>query len=168
MKVSITLEEALTYAAGSEYNLLPVFTELLCDDITPMEVLRRLRKISAHCFLLESVSGPEAHGRYTFLGYDPKTGISCRNGKIKIGDVTFTTEHPADDLRRLLQKYRSPKLEGLPPFTGGLVGYSGAAHPHRKGRRRTFQGSRSDAVRSGHRVRSLPAEADPHCEYAAR
>ena len=123
MKVSITLEEALTYAAGSEYNLLPVCTELLCDDITPMEVLRRLRKISAHCFLLESVSGPEAHGRYTFLGYDPKTGISCRNGKIKIGDVTFTTEHPADDLRRLLQKYRSPKLEGLPPFTGGLVGY---------------------------------------------
>ena len=48
MKVSITLEEALTYAAGSEYNLLPVCTELLCDNITPMEVLRRLRKISAH------------------------------------------------------------------------------------------------------------------------
>ena len=83
MKVSLTLEEALQYAEQSEYRVLPLSTELLCDDVTPMEVLRRLRKISAHCYLLESVSGPEAHGRYTFLGYDPKTGISCRNGKPK-------------------------------------------------------------------------------------
>lgn len=123
MKVSLTLEEALQYTKNPEYRVLPLSTELLCDDVTPMEVLRRLRKISAHCYLLESVSGPEAHGRYTFLGYDPKTGISCRNGKIKIGDVTFTTENPARELRRLMKEYRSPKLENLPPFTGGLVGY---------------------------------------------
>ena len=123
MNISLTFDEVRQYAADPAYSILPLSTELLCDDVTPMEVLRRLRKISAHSYLLESVSGPEAHGRYTFLGYEPKFGISCRNGKMKIGDVTIETDQPAEHLRKLLRQYRSPKISGLPPFTGGLVGY---------------------------------------------
>ncbi|MBQ5339128.1 MAG: anthranilate synthase component I, partial [Oscillospiraceae bacterium] len=115
MNVSLTLEEVKQYAENSGYSILPLSTELLCDDVTPMEVLRRLRKISAHCYLLESVSGPEAHGRYTFLGYDPKVRISCRNGKLKIGDVALETDDPAEYLWQMLKTYRSPKLADLPP-----------------------------------------------------
>ena len=36
---------------------------------------------------------------------------------------TFTTEHPGDTIRKILAEYKSPKIKGLPPFTGGLVGY---------------------------------------------
>ena len=35
---------------------------------------------------------------------------------------TFTTEHPGDTIRKILAEYKSPKIKGLPPFTGGLVG----------------------------------------------
>ena len=123
MNYSVSLEEACRYAAEKEYQVLPVSCELMADDITPIQVLRKLKQISSHCFILESVSGPDAHGRYTFLGYDPKLAVSCRNGNLKIGDVEFRTEHPDEELRKLLKKYHSPKLDALPPFTGGLVGY---------------------------------------------
>ena len=123
MQASFTLDEVRRFAADGSYDLLPLSCELLCDDITPLGVLRKLRRISAHCYLLESVSGPESHGRYTFLGYDPKLGVSCRNGKLRIGDAETQTNDPAAVLRSLLRRYRSPKLPQLPPFTGGFVGY---------------------------------------------
>ena len=123
MKLSISPEEAKRYAAETDYRVLPVSCELIADTLTPMQVLRILRRVSAHTYLLESISGPDHRGRYTFLGYDPKLGISCRNGKLKVGDLEIETSDPAQYLRQLLAKYRSPKLAGLPPFTGGLVGY---------------------------------------------
>lgn len=123
MNLSLTLDEVRRFAAETDYDILPLSCELLCDDVTPMTVLRRLRRVSSHCYLLESVAGPEAHGRYTFLGFDPKLGISCRNGNLQIGELEVETDDPASYLRKLLQKYRSPRMEHLPPFTGGLVGY---------------------------------------------
>ncbi|HBI85166.1 MAG TPA: anthranilate synthase component I [Ruminococcus sp.] len=122
MQISMTKEEARGYAGGA-YQVLPLSTELLCDALTPIEALRILKNVSTHAFLLESVSGPNAHGRYTFLGYEPKLGISCRAGKMQIGDLTVETEQPASQLRQLLAQYKSPRIESLPPFTGGLVGY---------------------------------------------
>ncbi len=122
MQISMTKEEARGYAGGA-YQVLPLSTELLCDALTPIETLRILKNVSTHAFLLESVSGPNAHGRYTFLGYEPKLGISCRAGKMQIGDLTVETEQPASQLRQLLAQYKSPRIESLPPFTGGLVGY---------------------------------------------
>ena len=116
-------EEALRYAAEGRYRVLPVCCELLSDQFTPIEVLRILKNVSAHAFLLESVSEHGTNGRYTFLGYDPKLEISAIDGQLKAGDVTLKTDNPGDYLRQLLQEYASPKLEGLPPFTGGLVGY---------------------------------------------
>ncbi|MBR4612344.1 MAG: chorismate-binding protein, partial [Kiritimatiellae bacterium] len=31
--------------------------------------------------------------------------------------------NPSAELRKIMASYRSPRIEGLPPFTGGLVGY---------------------------------------------
>ena len=123
MNVSVSLDEVRRFAAESDYKVLPVSTELLADSLTPIRVLRILKNVSAHSFLLESVTGQDAHGRYTFLGYDPKLSVSCRNGKLKVGDAELETDDPAAYLRSLLEKYRSPKPADLPPFTGGLVGY---------------------------------------------
>ena len=105
------------------YKNYPVYSTLLSDVRTPVEVLRILRNVSSHVYMLESVSGDEKFGRYTFLGYDPKTVITCLDGKLKLGDVTIETRHPEDYIRQLLAAHKSPKVDGLPPFTGGLVGY---------------------------------------------
>ena len=118
-----SLEEAKRIAATGDYKVIPVSTELLSDFITPIETMRILKGVSTHCYLLESAQANETWGRYTFLGYDPKMEITCINGEMKAGDLTFRTEDPSSFLRKILAEYRSPKLPGLPPFTGGLVGY---------------------------------------------
>ncbi|MFR8774466.1 MAG: hypothetical protein ACLVFU_01145 [Eggerthellaceae bacterium] len=79
--------------------------------------------------LRESVENQEKWGRYTFLGYNPKLELTCTNGELTVKDVvTGKTEtshqaHPAAYIKELMKKYTSPKLEGFPSFTGGLVGY---------------------------------------------
>lgn len=121
-----TLEQAKQLTG---YSVIPVCREMLSDIRTPIEVLRILRNVSRHVYILESVENQEKWGRYTFLGYNPKLEITCINGELTVKDVlTGRTEmtkqnHPADYIRQLLAKYSSPALDGFPPFTGGLVGY---------------------------------------------
>ncbi len=117
------LEEVRHFAEEGKYKVCPVSTELLSDFITPIEALRKLKAVSTHCYLLESAQASEAWGRYTFLGFDPKASISCREGEMKVGDEVFHTDDPSEEIRRILSEYRSPGLLSLPPFTGGLVGY---------------------------------------------
>ena len=123
MKFNLTLEEAEKIADTGAYGVIPVSTELLSDFITPIETMRILKAVSTHCYLLESAQANETWGRYTFLGYDPKMEITCIGGEMKAGDLSFHTEDPSESLRKLLSQYKSPVLPGLPPFTGGLVGY---------------------------------------------
>ncbi len=123
MKISPSLEEVQKIAADGEYKALPVSCEMLSDICTPIEALKILKNVSAHCYLLESVAEKEKWGRYTFLGYDPKMEITCVDGEMKAGSLTFHTEDPSASLRQILSEYRSPRFSYLPSFTGGLVGY---------------------------------------------
>lgn len=119
----ITLQEAKKLAKG--YKVVPISKEIMADIKTPMEVLRILKGVSNHCYMLESVENQEKWGRYTFLGYDPKMEIACMNGKMTINGkgVEKSINHPGEYIKGILQEYTSPKVEGLPSFTGGLVGY---------------------------------------------
>ena len=123
MKISPSLQEVKAIASTQDYKVLPVSCKILSDFCTPIEAMRILKNVSNHCFLLESVAEKETWGRYTFLGFDPKLEITCRGGEMKVGNVKFHTETPADAIRQVLADYKSPMLEGLPSFTGGLVGY---------------------------------------------
>ena len=65
-------------------------------------------------------------GRYTFLGYDPKLELTCYNHKLKITTGTTIEEevkHPNEYIRKILKENKSPRISGMPTFTGGLVGY---------------------------------------------
>ena len=73
------LEEVKTIAAKGEYSVLPVSCELLSDFTTPIEAMRVLKKVSDHCYMLESAQANETWGRYTFLGYDPKMEINIKD-----------------------------------------------------------------------------------------
>lgn len=97
--------------------------EILSDVRTPIEVLKILKNVSSHCYLLESVSDHEKWGRYTFLGYDPSLEITCQNGQMKVGALSFETAEPGKYIRQVIEEHQSPRFSYLPPFTGGLVGY---------------------------------------------
>lgn len=120
----ITFDEAKKLAEG--FQVIPISEEIMADIKTPIEVLRILKKVSSHCYMLESVENQERWGRYTFLGFDPKMEITCTDGHltIKNGGITnLEVKHPGQKIREIMEEYRSPKVEGLPSFTGGLVGY---------------------------------------------
>ena len=119
-------------AASGRYRRIPVCRELYSDRYTPVEVMRTLRQASRHCYLLESASQTEVWGRYSFLGYQPTMEITCMAGEMKIKqttkdgqkeEITRQVTHPGEVLREIIDQYKSPVVEGLPPFTGGLVGY---------------------------------------------
>ena len=110
-------------AQTGDYKVIPVSCTMFSDFITPIEVMRILQNVSTHCFMLESAKANETWGRYTFLGFEPTLAVSCVDGTLTAGDVTIQTDDPSAFLRDLLENYKSPRLNYLPPFTGGLVGY---------------------------------------------
>ncbi len=122
-----TLEETKKYR--SDYKIVPVMKEIFSDIKTPIEVLRSLKKRSEHVYILESVENREHWGRYTFLGYEPLLCVTCTDGHLKVTDDKGNVveekdvDHPASYIKELLKEHKSPKLQGFPTFTGGLVGY---------------------------------------------
>lgn len=123
MKIIPGLEKVREIAAQNRYDVLPLSCELLSDFTTPIETMRILKSVSTHCYMLESAQANDRWGRYTFLGYDPKTEITCIDGVMRVGGIQFKTDGPSAYLRQILSSYKSPRFDYLPPFTGGLVGY---------------------------------------------
>lgn len=127
-----SLSEMKTIAKDRSIRRIPLCHEIMADAFTTIEVMRTLRAASHHCFLLESAENNQPWSRYSFLGYDPSLELTCLNGRLRIrsGEEDHMTDetimhvtHPGIAIRKILADYKSPKLPGLPPFTGGLVGY---------------------------------------------
>ena len=106
-----TLEQAI--AKKEQGTHIAVYSEMFADLKTPIALLLSIIPESTQHFLLESVEGGEKWSRYSFLGFDPKATIECN----------ATDQAPLLQLRQLLSKYKIVKDEGLPPFSGGLVGH---------------------------------------------
>lgn len=106
-----------------DYRIIPVSRTIYSDVRTPIEVLKILKSISKHCYMLESLEDSTNWGRYTFLGYDPKLEFTCANGIVNLNGKSINTNNPNQYIRQILDEYKSPKFAYLPPFTGGLVGY---------------------------------------------
>lgn len=127
-----TREEIKRLAASGEYKRVPVCREIYADGYTPVQVMRILRGASRHCYLLESASQNENWGRYSFLGFRPAMEITCTEGLLRIrstdndgtlGEKEVRVAHPNEEIRKIMDRYKSPRMENMPPFTGGLVGY---------------------------------------------
>ena len=119
-----SLDRVKAIAPG--YDIVPVYMEILSDVRTPISVLKALKQVSSHTYLLESADNSNHWGRYSFLGYDPKIELFCKNHKMTIKDGTtrtFECFDPTAEIRNILSQYKSPRLEELPTFTGGFVGY---------------------------------------------
>ncbi|MCR5112612.1 MAG: anthranilate synthase component I [Acholeplasmatales bacterium] len=105
------------------YDIIPVYEEFLSDSTTPLNVLRNIKEVSERFYLLESVDQSK-FSRYSYLGYNPVHNISCKDNMVKIDDnEPFYSKNPIDEVGKILKNYRAPRIEGLPIFCGGFVGY---------------------------------------------
>src|SRR4051812_20825549 len=100
-------------------NVIPVHADLLADLETPVSAYAKLRG-TGPAFLLESVEGGENVSRYSFIGCNPRKIFSARPGD----------SDPLAALEQELANYQPVTVPGLPPFTGGAVGYLGYEFIH--------------------------------------
>ncbi|MDR1833399.1 MAG: anthranilate synthase component I family protein [Propionibacteriaceae bacterium] len=123
----LSVELPLYQRYARDYRVAPVVMRMTGLTRSPIEVFRALKHVSKQCFILESLEDNEKDGRYTFLGYDPATEVTCKDGRLTIRGPDGTYErqdvHPGTYIARVIAENRSPRIPGLPPFTGGLVGY---------------------------------------------
>jgi anthranilate synthase component 1 len=123
MNIRPDIETIRELSGTGQYDVVPVSCEILSDFITPIEAMRKLKAVSEHCYMLESAKADETWGRYTFLGFDPRLLITLKDGEMMVGKDSFKTDDPSKHLREVLGRYRAPRFDYLPSFTGGLVGY---------------------------------------------
>jgi len=121
--------EQFNALAAKRYNRIPLMREILADLDTPLSAYLKLAD-GPYSYLFESVQGGEKWGRYSIIGLPCRTLMRVRGTTIEIekdGEVIETVE--ADDPLAFIEdfqsRYQVPEVEGLPRFTGGLVGYFG-------------------------------------------
>lgn len=114
-------------------SIVPVYCQLRADMETPVSLFHKLVKDSPS-FILESVEGGVRPGRYSFMGSRPFLTFSFRGGTATIREIypdgkeeviKTECEDPLVEAQKYLDRYKSILLPGLPPFTGGAVGFIG-------------------------------------------
>ncbi|MEK6439744.1 MULTISPECIES: anthranilate synthase component I [unclassified Pseudonocardia] len=114
---------------AENHRVIPVARRLLADDETPVGVYRKLAGGRAGTFLFESAENGRSWSRWSFVGARSAAALTTVDGEIR-----WTGEVPAgmpadgdvlDALRTVVEELHSETLPGLPPLTGGLVGYMG-------------------------------------------
>ncbi|MGR8948151.1 MAG: anthranilate synthase component I [Gammaproteobacteria bacterium] len=115
--------------ARSGYNRIPLTVELLTDLETPLSTYLKVCR-QAHGFLFESLQGGETWGRYSIIGLPSKERLEIDGMRVRYhhrdGLVEDSlTDSPLEVVREYQQRFKVPKIQGLPRFSGGLVGYFG-------------------------------------------
>src|SRR5690242_1108648 len=109
-----------------EGNLVPIYDMYTADLLTPVGAYLRLAHGAKYSFLLESVEGGENIARYTFTGANPNEVFRARGRKCTLESngkrVQFEGD-PVEKLRSLVRRYHAVRVPGLPPLTGGAIGY---------------------------------------------
>jgi len=113
---------------AANHDLVPVYRRMLSDGLTPVSAFQKLDDGQDAC-LFESVIGGEKVGRYSILAVNPFMIINACGNDVTIsrdGEMERrTSDNPLDDLRQLVDSFKAPQLEELPPFNGGAIGYAG-------------------------------------------
>jgi anthranilate synthase component 1 len=105
----------------------------VADLETPVAAFLKLAHGKPNAFLLESVEGGAARGRYSIIGMEPDLIWRCRDGRAEVNRHAHSAPHAfvaeargaLDSLRAVIAETRLDVPEHLPPMSGGLVGYLG-------------------------------------------
>lgn len=120
--------------AGQGFNRIPLMREVLADLDTPLSVYLKLARDDdgnrRYSYLFESVQGSEKWGRYSMIGLPCRTVLRVNGTAISIErDGVLVEEAEEDDplafIEQFASRYSVPEIDGLPRFSGGLVGYFG-------------------------------------------
>jgi anthranilate synthase component I len=130
MRFGLTTPSREEFAALDQ-AVVPVTRRLLADSETAVGIYRKLAGNRPGTVLLESAEQGKRWARYSFVGVRSAGVLTERGGVTEwLGDAVpgLTDDLPDDPLaavRTLARRLRSPRVPGLPPLTGGLVGYLG-------------------------------------------
>ena len=115
--------------AAQNFNRIPVFRDVFADLDTPLSAYLKLAR-GPYSYLFESVHGGEKWGRYSIIGLPARTLIKVFGHYVRVYcDGEVIEQHPETDplafVETFEKRYRVAPVEGLPVFSGGLVGYFG-------------------------------------------
>lgn len=110
-------------------RLIPVVRRVLADEVSAVGLYRQLGAARPGTFILESAEHDGTWGRWSFIGVNAAGMIQGRDGQAQwIGERpegALARGPLLDVLRSALETLRAPRIPGLPPLTGGLVGALG-------------------------------------------
>jgi anthranilate synthase component 1 len=110
-----------------------LYARLVADLETPVSAFLKLAEGRDNAFLLESVQGGEARGRYSIIGLKPDLIWRCRDGQAEINRSARSDANafvpdglaPLQSLRALIEETHMTLPNGLPPMAVGIFGYLG-------------------------------------------
>ncbi|WP_405493927.1 anthranilate synthase component I [Streptomyces sp. NBC_00096] len=116
---------------AADRRVIPVSRRLLADGDTPVGLYRKLAAERPGTFLLESAENGRSWSRYSFVGVRSASTLTVQDGQAHwIGTPPVgvpTSGDPLEALRQTVEALHTPRdlSSGMPPFTGGMVGYLG-------------------------------------------
>ncbi len=122
-------------ALASKGNAIPVYLDLTADSETPLAAYSKIRQ-DGPAFLFESIVGGEHISRFSFLGANPRKILHIGPEATRIVEKEgrdYTVPTPKDPLCLVeaeMARYRPVIMEGMPPFSGGAVGFVGHEYVH--------------------------------------
>ncbi len=125
MELNLSLREVKELS--KDFNVIPLYTEILADVETPLSVFLKLEQRDRFNFLLESAEGGEKWGRFSFVISGSSFYIRTKG---KFGEVYdrgrvsfFESSDPLSKIGELIESFVPYNDPSLPRFWGGLVGY---------------------------------------------
>lgn len=114
-------------ALAAEHRVVPVLRKVLADSETPLSAYRKLAANRPGTFLLESAENGRSWSRWSFIGAGAPSALTVRDGKaLWLGATPEGAPSGGDPIQALhdtLELLATATLSGLPPLSGGLVGY---------------------------------------------
>lgn len=111
------------------FNHIPFSKEIVVDTDTALALYLKLAN-TPYSYFLESVQGGEKWGRYSFIGLTAETVIKVYDYEVRVEvngalEEKYEVEDPLKWIENYQNQFNVPRLDDLPDFNGGLVGYFG-------------------------------------------
>ena len=114
---------------ATDRRVIPVTRKLLADGDTPVALYRKLAAERPGTFLLEAAENGRSWSRYSFVGVRSSATLTEKDGHthwLGAPPVGVPVDgDPLATLRVTIEALHTPHRDGMPPFTGGMVGYLG-------------------------------------------
>ncbi|MFT8824642.1 MAG: chorismate-binding protein [Liquorilactobacillus mali] len=132
---------------ASSYNFVPVAKRL---SLTKDEEEQLLLSLARDKETVYFSGGNHALGNYSYFVIQPTRSITVLDGVLidssKQGDKVVKGVNPHNYLERILKEHEQPVISGLPPFTGGLIGYFSYEYTKYYQRHINFQHTNPDNI----------------------